>query len=48
VGAKKAAVHPTRAVKILPQDAYCVSILFVEQLLLAYPNIPRAEVLTLA
>ena len=39
---------PTRAVKILPHDAVQVAVLFLEQLLLAYPHLPAGEVLALA
>lgn len=41
----KAAQHPTRAVKILPTDATAVSLLFMQQLVDAYPAIPAAELL---
>jgi len=37
-----------RAVKILPHDAVQVAVLFLEQLLLAYPHLPAGEVLALA
>ena len=43
--AKKAPQHPARAVKILPNDATAVSILFLTQLAAAYPNIPLNELL---
>lgn len=39
---------PVRAVKIMSHDAIQVAMLFLEQLLLAYPNVPPAEVLELA
>lgn len=45
VSATKLANDKARAVKIMPLDANKVSILFLEQLLLAYPNVPPAEVL---
>ena len=41
----KAAQHPTRAVKILPTDATAVSLLFMQQLVNAYPAIPATELL---
>ncbi|MEC4718165.1 hypothetical protein RY831_03330 [Noviherbaspirillum sp. CPCC 100848] len=39
---------PVRAVKIMSHDAIQVAMLFLEQLLLAYPNVPASEVLELA
>lgn len=45
VVATKAPKDKTRAVKIIKLDANQVSILFLEQLLLAYPQLPPAEVL---
>lgn len=45
VTAKKAAQHPTRAVKILPTDATAVSVLFLTQLAQSYPAIPLNELL---
>lgn len=43
--AKKASTHPARAVKILPTDATAVSVLFLHQLVAAYPAIPVAELM---
>ena len=37
-----------RAVKILPVDAHKVAMLFLEQLLLAYPGLPSQEVIAMA
>jgi hypothetical protein len=48
VSVRKAPSHPARAVKILPEDAMGVAVLFMEQLLLAYPNVPAQEVLQIA
>lgn len=48
VMAKKAGANSARAVKILPVDAHKIAVLFLEQLLLAYPNLPAAEVIALA
>lgn len=45
VCAAKAPKDRTRAVKIIKLDANQVSILFLEQLLLAYPQVPPSEVL---
>jgi len=45
VSASKAPQDKVRAVKIIKLDANEVSILFLEQLLLAYPQLPPAEVL---
>ena len=45
VQSRKAANHPTRAVKILPTDATEVSILFLTQLADSYPAIPLNELL---
>lgn len=45
VAAKKASSHPVRGVKILPTDATAVSVLFLHQLVAAYPAIPVAELM---
>ena len=45
VSARKANVHPARAVKIMPTDATAVSILFLTQLTESYPAIPLNELL---
>jgi len=37
-----------RAVKILPVDAHKVAMLFLEQLLLAYPGLPSQEIIAMA
>ncbi len=39
---------PVRSVKILPHDALKVSLIFMEQLLLAYKHLPSNEVMALA
>lgn len=45
---KKTPLSPVRAVKIMPPDAHKIALLFLQQLLAAYPDLPHSEVLNLA